>query len=327
MTRLTADLLRANAVAHAASGEWTGLRQLLAEYATVAAADAQLAALRAQAELRTGRPREARIWLSEVLRSAERSGDRPSRRSMLNLRGVAELELGELEEAEQTFATVLELARLDDDPLLTARALNNLGSAADMRDRFDDAIAMYEGAIPTYQRLGDARGLAETHHNLAISFRHCGRLHDAEDHERQAIGYASDVRNAVLESLARLGLGEIALARGDAQLAEAMARHAAKRFVASNDPLREADALRVLAAACLAQHKLGAAAEALQRGCQLAASNGARLLEAEIRRLEAELLFITGQTEQARRAANEAGRLFEEVGSAAKALEARGRAL
>ena len=245
---------------------------------------------------------------------------------MLNLRGVAELELGELDAAEQTFATVLELARNDDDDLLTARALNNLGAAADMRDRFDAAIDVYERAIPTYQRLGDARGLAETHHNLAISLRHCDRLQDAEDHERQGIGYASESRNPVLESLARLGLGEIALARRDAQLAEAMARHAAKQFVASNDPLREADALRVLAAAYLAQHKLRAAEEALQRGRQLAVSNGARLLEAEIAGLEAEMLFLTGQTDQARRAANEAARLFEEVGSPAKAQEARRRA-
>ena len=106
-----------------------------------------------------------------------------------------------------------------------------------------------------------------------------------------------------------------------------MARHAAKRFVASNDPLREADALRVLGAACLAQHKLSAARDALRRACELAAANGARLLEAEIRRLDAELLFINGQTDQARRAASEAARLFEEVGSRAKAEEVRSRAL
>src|SRR5690242_16806635 len=100
MLRLTADLLRANADAHAASGEWSGLRHLLAEHAAVAAGDPQLATLRAEAELRTGRPREARNWLAEVIPKAERAGDRHSRRSMLNLRGVAELELGELDAAE-----------------------------------------------------------------------------------------------------------------------------------------------------------------------------------------------------------------------------------
>jgi len=281
--------------------------------------------LHAESELRTGRPREARDWLATVLPAVERSGDRRSLRTALNLRGVAELEMGELDAAARTFARVLELARSDADELLIARALNNLGALADMRDHFDDAVSLYERAIPSYQRLGDARGLAETHHNLAISLRHRGQLHVAEDHERQAISYACEARNATLECLARLGLGEIALARNDARLAEAMARHAANQFVASNDRLREADALRVLAAACLAQDNLSAAEDALHRACHLAVTNGARLLEAEIRRLNTELLFAAGHGEQAMREASEAARLFEEVGSSAKAAEARGR--
>ena len=327
MIRLTSDLLSANAAAHAASGEWIGLRQLLAEHEEDATIDGQLAILRAEAELRTGRPREALNWLARVLSSIERSGDRRSLRTGLNLRGVAELELGELATAEQTFGRVLELAHNDADDLLIARALNNLGALADMHDRFDDAIASYERAIPSYQRLGDARGLAETLHNIAISLRHRGELHEAEDSERRAIGYASEARNATLESLARLGLGEVALAKGDALLAEAMARHAAKRFVASRDTLREADALRVLAAACLAQDNMSGAEGALQRAWQLAVASGARLLEAEIRRLEIDFHFAAGAIDKAKRAASEAARLFDEVGSTVKAAEARGRAL
>lgn len=326
MMHPTTDLLRANAGAHAASGEWIGLRHLLAQHEDMAAADAQLATLRAEAELRTGRPREAHRWLAEVLRTIERSGDRHSFRRGLNLRAVAALELGELEEAQQTFVKVLELAHSDNDDLLTARALNNLGALADMHDRFDDAITAYEHAIPLYQRLGDTRGLAETHHNLAISLHHRGQLHEAEDHERQAIGYAHEARNAALESLGRLGLAELTLAAGDAPLAEAMARHAAERFVAAGDALRQADALRVVAAACLAQHKLSVASDALRQASELAVAHGARLLEAELRRLAMELLFAAGRTDEARQAANDAARLFERVGSAAKADEARKRA-
>lgn len=323
MLRLTTELLRANASAHAASGDWACLRELLHQHAELAAADAQLAIHLAEAELRTGRPREARDWLTMVLPALEKAGDRRSRRTMLNLRGVAELEVGEFDEAEQTFARVIELARNDDDELLIARVLNNLGALADMRDRFDVAIAAYEHAIPLYQKLGDRRGLSETHHNLAISLRRSGQLQHAEDHERQAIGYASEARNATLEALGRLGLGEVALERGDALLAEAIAGHAAKKFAASNDALREADALRVLGSACLAQRKLSAARDALVQAYRLVTANGARLLEAEIRRLNANLLFATGREDEARQEAIDAARLFAELGSAAKAEEAR----
>jgi len=326
MMRPTIDLLRANAAAHAASSEWIVLRHLLTQHEAIAAADAQLATLRAEAELRTGRPREAHQWIARVLSTIEQSGDRHSRRRALNLRAVAALELGELEEAQQTFVAVLELAYNDGDELLTARVLNNLGALADMRDRLDDAVTAYEQAIPAYQRLGDARGLAETHHNLAMSFRHHGQTREAEDHERQAIGYAREARHTTLESLARLGMAELKLAAGDAPLAEAMARHAADRFVTCGDGLREADAFRVVAAACLAQHKLGAADDALRHACQLAVARGARLLEAELRQLASELYLAVGRTDVAREAADQAAQLFEQVGSAAKATAARRRA-
>lgn len=326
MTRLTTDVLLANAGAHAASGDWSALRELLTQHEALTATDPRLATLRAEAELRTGRPGVAREWLTKVLPAVERTGDRRALRTILNLRGVAELELGALDDAERTLATVIELARSDGDELLTARALNNLGALADMRDRFEKAIMFYEGAIPSYQRLGDARGLAETHHNVAISFRHRRQLGEAEEHERQAITYASQARNAALESLARLGLGELALEKGDAVLAEAIARHAAKRFAADSDALREADALRVLAAACVAQQKLSIAQEVVARACELAVTHGATLLEAELRRLNASILLAIGRRDDARREANEAARLFEGLGSAAKADEARRQA-
>jgi tetratricopeptide (TPR) repeat protein len=169
--------------------------------------------------------------------------------------------------------------------------------------------------------------LAETQHNVAISLRHMGQLEHAEDRERQAIGYASEARDPMLESLARLGLGELALEKGDAALAEAIARHAAKRFAADGNALREADALRVVGAACLAQQKLRDARDVLRRALELAVANGARLLEAEIRRLNVELLLTSGHREAAATEAHEAARLFEKLGSPSKAQECRNRLL
>ena len=323
MIRLTTEQLLANAGVHAASGDWVVTRDLLIQHEDLTLTDSQLAILRAEAELRTGRPREAREWLTPVIPAIERTDDRRSIRIALNLSGVAELELGAVHEAEHTFGRLIELARNDGDDLLTARAFNNLGTLADMRDRFDDAIMLYERAIPLYQRLGSTRGLAETHHNVAISLRHRGQFQNAEEHERRAITYASEGRSSTLESLARLGLGEVALERGDPALAGAIAGHAAKSFAKLDDAIREADALRVLAAACLAQRKFTFARDAVARALLLATANGARLLEAEVRRLNAELLFAGGNQVEARRESDEAARLFEELGSPAKAQETR----
>lgn len=322
MIRLTAELLVANATAYAASGEWAGLRELLAQHPKIALQKSELATLRAEAELRTGHPAEALEWLAVVLPFLESNQHRNCLRTALNLRGVAELELGALDDAELTFARVIELARSDGDELLTARVLNNLGALLDMRDHHNEALSHYERAIPSYQRLGSTRGLAETHHNIATTLRHQGQIEAADEHERRAMAYASEARNDTLECLARLGLGEIALEAGDAPLAEAIARHAAWRFVGLGDGLREAEALRVEARACLLQQKIVEARQRLRRALELAVAHGARLLEAELRRLNAELLWRDGERAAAKAEAKEAGRLFEQAGAAARAREA-----
>jgi len=317
------DLLLANAGAYAASGEWLSVRELLAPHTDSARLSPRLATLRGEAELRTGRPREAHEWLIAVLPAIKQSGDRRELRTALNLRGVAEVELGALTDAELTFARVLELARRDGDELLTARVLNNLGAIADVRDRRDEALMRYERAIPSYQRLGHARGLAETFHNIAITFRHMGQLAQADEFERRAIAYANEAGNAGLETLAHVGRAELSLLAGDAALAEATARYAAKRFAALADAIREADALRVLAAACVAQDKRSSARVAVDRALELALVHGARLVEGEIRRVNAELLAVSGAVEAAREEAGLAVRAFEGLGAHAKASEAR----
>src|ERR687885_526674 len=184
------DGLLANARAHAATGEWDTVRWLLTAHAAAAREHPELVTLRGEAELRTGHPREARSWLAETLPVVEKSGDRAALRRAINQMGVAEVELGALEDAERTLGRALELGRRDGDDLLVARAT--------------------------------------------------------------------------------LGRAELALRRGDGGLAEAAAVRAAARFAAMPDPIREADALRVVAAARVAQSKLGGAAAPLARALQLA---------------------------------------------------------
>lgn len=322
MTALTIDLLVATANAYAAAGEWRGLRELLDDQETSVRGHVPLATMRAEAKLRTGRPREAHAWLVELLPSIERSGDRVSLRTALNLRGVAEIELGALAEAEITFACVLELARADGDELLAARALNNIGAIADIRERAEEALLLYRRAIPSYQRIGNVKGLAESYHNIATTLRQIGQLDEADECERRAITYAAEIGNTALELLARAGRAELSLLSGDAPLAEAAARHVAKSFGASADPIREADVLRLVGAACLAQGKHAPARDALDRALSLALAHGARLVEAETRRVRAELLASAGNVDSARAEAEQAAQLFASLGAAAKSRDA-----
>jgi len=113
---------------HATAGEWRDALLLLREQGEATRAHPELATLRADAELRTGHPREARQWLASTLPAIERSGDRAALRKAINQLGVAEIELGALDAAERVFGRALELARSDGDDLLVAHATNNMGA-------------------------------------------------------------------------------------------------------------------------------------------------------------------------------------------------------
>lgn len=309
------DTLLQRARRHAAAGEWADALLILREQGVATRMHPELATMRADAELRTGHPREARHWLSLALPAIGRSGDRAAFRKAVNQLGVAEIELGSLEEAERAFGRALELARADNDDLLIAHATNNMGAIANIRGRRDEALTLYQLAIPAYQRLGNVAGLAQSLHNMAISFRHLGQLERAGEYARRAIGYAAECDNGSLLALAWLERAELSLQSGDAALAEVVAARAAEQFAKISDSIRQADALRVTGAARLALGRITAAEDALAHALDMARSHGSLLVEGETLRILAECLATRGDLEGGRREIATAIGIFTELGA------------
>ena len=309
------DTLLQRARRHATAGEWADALLILREQGDATRTHPELATMRADAELRTGHPREARQWLSVALPTIERSGDRAALRKAINQLGVAEIELGSLDEAERAFGRALELARADSDDLLIAHATNNMGAIANIRGRRDEALALYQLAVPAYQRLGNVAGLAQSLHNMAISFRHLGQLERAGEYARRAIGYAAECGNGPLLALAWLERAELALQSGDAALAEVGAARAADQFARIPDPIRQADALRVIGAARLTLGRFDEANDALANALDMARSHGSLLVEGETLRVLAECLVTRGDLEGARREIATAIGIFSELGA------------
>lgn len=316
------DALLQTARRHAVAGVWSDVLVLLSGRGDETSAHPELATLRAEAELRTGHPRDAHQWLTAVLPRIERSGDRAALRKAMNQLGVAGIELGMLDAAERHFARALELARVDGDDLLVAHATNNMGAIANIRGRRDEALALYQLAIPAYQRLGNVAGLAQTLHNMAISFRHLGQLDRAGEYEARAIGYAIECSNAALLALAWLERAELFLQGGDPALAEVGAQRAASQFTKVPDPIREADALRVLGAARMDLGRLGDAESTLDRSLALARTHGSRLVEGETLRVRAACFHRRGDGDAARRELATAIGIFGELGAQEQRNEA-----
>ena len=320
---LSPDSLLSMARALAAAGAWDELREVLGGRPRDAGAHPELVTLLAEALLRTRFPRHARTWLRRTLRRVERSGDRAALRRAVNLSGAAYFELGELEDARRDFSRALELGREDADDLTVARATNNLGAIANVRGDRARALSLYQLAIPAYQRLGSALGLAQTYHNMAISLRDLGQYTRADECERRAIEHARRAESPRLVALALLGRADLSLRSGDAALAEVGARRAADSFDALRDPINAADARRVVGAALLAQGRLDAAHDALDDALRRARAHGSALHEAESLRALAELHAARGDVSASLRAGWEALAVFDRLAAVAESAQLR----
>jgi tetratricopeptide (TPR) repeat protein len=299
----------------AADGCWRDVCAILSPIAAEAGVPSELLLLRGEAHLRTGDASGARAWVPSALVVARQGHDRISERTLLNQLGVASFHLGQLDDAERAFLQALELGQRDGDDLLVARASNNLGMIANVRGHPAIAVGLYQLAIPAYQRLGQARGLAETYHNLALTAREQGQLDQSENYERRAIEYADHAGDERLLVMAEIGLAEISLSRGDALLAERRSLVAARRCEVIGDPVNEADALRNAGAALLARRREAAASGILERAVRLARMHGAPLVEAEALWERAKYHVLTENVGAAREDAEQAARIFDELRS------------
>jgi tetratricopeptide (TPR) repeat protein len=259
----------------------------------------------------------AGVSMAEAALAQFRSrGDRDGRMRSLNLLGVIAFERGHLDEAERTLAEALELARELDDSLMAARASNNLASLAQLGEKHEVALSLYRSALVSYQRLGDRRGMAETHHNLGLVFRQMGRLHDAQESVEQAVRLADAAADRSLRALTltgqaelHLGLGELARARQDAVLAQQLARE-------TGDEVGAAEAGRLRALVGLAEGDLDLALAEAEAARDTAALHGSALLQGESAAAAARVLRALGRTVEAEQRRAEARGLFERLGAA-----------
>jgi len=296
-------------------GEWNTLRASLVGRDVEVAARPEVALLLAEAELRLGAAGAAEQRLRKLVPQLERANNRVAHRRAINLLGIAQFELGDLEAAEGAFDTVLDLANADHDDLLVARATNNLGAIANLRGRREAALALYQLAIPAYQRLGASLGLAQSFHNMGITFRQIGQLDPADEYERRAIEFANEAADSRLVAMARVGRAEVALQAGDAHLAEMGARVAAQQFASIPDPIGEADAMRLVGVACRAAGKFVEAGVALDTAVQLSQKHGSPLVEAESLHARAELAIVARSPHHARPDAERALEIFTRLGA------------
>jgi len=281
----------------------------------VAPADPGVALAVATAATRLGRLGDGESLADRALTTFRFRADDDGRMRCLNLLGAIAWERGNLTTAERHWRGALELARVEGDTLIVARACNNLASALHLDGRVVEAQSLYREALLAYQRLADRRGAAETMHNLALASRQEGDLDGAEQAGAEAVRHAELVGDPLLLALmltghaeTRIGMGDFALSEPELDRAEALARTA-------NDPLGVAEVNRVRALRWLELRQPGPALALIEPALAVSADLGSVLLEAECAVLAFRALRALDRVDESRASYERAERLFRSLGA------------
>jgi tetratricopeptide (TPR) repeat protein len=268
---------------------------------------------------RLGRLDVGQQWAMVALSRARVLGDRTLEIRGLNVCGAIALERGGISEATNFFTRAQEEAMQDNDMATLGRCANNLGIIANMQGDYGRAVGAYTRAIAAYQKARNERGIAETQHNLGITYREQGRLDDAMHATDTAMKEAERLGDRRLKAQALAGRAEIQVARGDPELAIREAQRAVVIHRDLKDAVRETEDLRILAVALGAGGRKGEAEALFREVIARAAKHERTLLVAIAQRDLAYLLAREGNFAAARETAETARATLEQLGAKAEA--------
>jgi tetratricopeptide (TPR) repeat protein len=252
-------------------------------------------------------------WAMVALARSRALGDRTTEVRALNVCGAIALERGGINEATQFFMEAQEQATLVEDMTAVGRCANNLGIIANMEGEHARAIGDYTRAIGAYEKVDFRRGAAESQHNIAIAYREEGRLDQALEAAEAAIIEADRIGDRLLKAQAVAGRAEIRIARDEPELAVRDARQALGLHREIQDPVREAEDIRILGTALGLAGRPAEARTMLREAIHSAIQHDRPLLIAIAQRDLAYLLAREGEFGGARELALTARATFEHL--------------
>jgi tetratricopeptide (TPR) repeat protein len=262
---------------------------------------------------RLGRLALGQQWAMVAQLRARLLRDRALEVRALNVCGAIALERGGIDEATYFFTRAQEQATEANDMPSVGRCANNLGIIANMQGDYRRAIGAYLHAIDAYRQAGYARGVVESQHNLAISYREQGQLDHAMEAAEAAVQEAEQMGDRSLQAQALAGRAEIRVIRAEPELAIRDAERALAVHRELTDTVRESEDLRILALALGAAGKPNDADAMLRQVIERATAQERPLLVASAQRDLAQLLALLGNVAEAKQLAQTARVTFDRL--------------
>jgi len=270
------------------------------------------------AHSRLGRLDLGQQWAMVAQLRARTLRDRTLEVRALNVSGAVALERGGIAEASYFFTRAQEQAMQDNDMATVGRCANNLGIIATMQGDYPRAIGAYTRAIAAYERAHYHRGIAESRHNLGITYREQGQLDHALQAADAAVRDAEWLDDRGFKAQALAGRAEIRLVQDEPELAIREAQEALAIHRGLNDGVLETEDLRILAVAQGLAGRIRDAEDMLRDVIARATDHNRPLLVATAQRDLAGVLYRTGDRVAATAMARVARATFDRLGATAE---------
>jgi tetratricopeptide (TPR) repeat protein len=202
---------------------------------------------------------------------------------------------------------------------------HNLGALASVRGDLEGALDHYLRGAEVLGRSGDQVQMLYLLNDLGMLYRNRRCFDEAEETLGRALGLAREVGNTLVEGVVEMNRGELYLETGRLEDAEACCFRSLEIATSRSDPLRRAEALRVLGMIDRDRGRPSAAETALNEAYTLALTSRDALLCAEILREEGELWNGSGDADRARRIWSRAVEAFTDIGARMDAEDLQSR--
>lgn len=162
-----------------------------------------------------------------------------------NLLGTNYGDRGELKKAVKHFEKCISLLEGQSDAELRGRLEINIGIINNIQGKFDAALANFNRALLSYQKLQNHYRIAEVRHNLGMTYYKKEDFDEAIAEFDQSIALSVQVNYAQLLGISYIGKTFVYIALDDIVMADSFSNQAMELSLKLNDMLSVAEAYRV----------------------------------------------------------------------------------
>lgn len=158
----------------------------------------------ARSQVMSGRPEEAARTSEEALHTRQFEGDPEATGLLYGILGVAERDMGLLDESVEHLKLALQYREQAGDRQGQARALTNLAAIYEQRGQIEQALDAEQRALALSRETGNRMQESVVLYNMGLTYRFAGQLDMALQHFRDSLQIEMD-RNNDRELAIRLG--------------------------------------------------------------------------------------------------------------------------